>query len=81
VATNKGVLAHPKTKEEEKKAIEEALKVPVELGTVNGGVPYIKSGLLANSRGVIAGSLTLGSELMAITQMMSVEKESGQPVS
>jgi len=81
VATNKGVLAHPKTKEEEKKIIEEILKVPVELGTVNGGVPYIKSGLLANSRGAIAGSLTLGSELMAITQIISGEKKSHQIVS
>jgi len=81
VATNKGVLAHQKTKEEEKKVIEETLKVPVELGTVNGGVPYIKSGLLANSRGAVVGSLTLGSELMAITQMIGVEKESRQSVS
>jgi len=81
VATNKGVLAHPKTKEEEKKVIEEALKVPVELGTVNGGVPYIKSGLLANSRGAVAGSSTLGSELMAITQMIGAEKKFDRSVS
>jgi translation initiation factor 6 len=72
VATNKGVLANPYIKEDEKKLLEEILKVPVFTGTVNNGVLYPKSGLLANSKGVIAGSLTSGKELMAITQAMNV---------
>ncbi|MBS7655147.1 translation initiation factor IF-6 [Candidatus Bathyarchaeota archaeon] len=72
VTTNKGVLVNPFIKEEEKKLLEEILKVPVFPGTVNNGVLFPKSGLLANSKGVIAGSLTSGKELMAITQAMNV---------
>ncbi len=72
VATNKGVLANPFIKEEEKKIIEETLKVPVFTGTVNNGVLLPKSGILANSKGAIVGSLTSGKELMAITQAMNV---------
>ncbi len=70
VATNKGVIAHPKIREAEKANIQETLKVPVEIGTINGGVPYPKSGLLANSHGAIAGTLTSGPELMTISQTM-----------
>jgi translation initiation factor 6 len=72
VATNKGVIAHPKIRETEKENIEDALKVPVETGSVNGGVPYPRSGLLANSNGAIAGSMTSGPELMAISQIMGL---------
>ncbi|MEM3732663.1 MAG: translation initiation factor IF-6, partial [Candidatus Bathyarchaeia archaeon] len=72
VATNKGVLANPFIKDDEKKLIEEILKVPVFTGTVNNGVLFPKSGLLANSKGAIAGSLTSGKELMTITQAMNV---------
>jgi len=71
VATNKGVLANPFIREEEKKLVEEILKVPVFTGTVNNGVLFPKSGLLANSKGAIAGSLTSGKELMAISQAMN----------
>lgn len=70
VATNKGIIAHPKIREAEKENIEETLKVPVEPGTINGGTPYPKSGLLANSYGAIAGNLTSGPELMTISQVM-----------
>jgi translation initiation factor 6 len=72
VATNKGIIAHPKIRETEKENIQETLKVPIDTGTVNGGVPYPKSGLLANSNGAIAGSMTSGPELMAISQIMGV---------
>jgi len=72
VATNKGAIVHPKIRAAEKENIQEALKVPVDTGTINGGVPYPKSGLLANSNGAIAGSSTSGPELMAISQIMGL---------
>jgi translation initiation factor 6 len=72
IATNKGAIAHPKIRETEKENIQETLQVPVETGTINGGVPYPKSGLLANSYGAISGTLTSGPELMAISQIMGV---------
>jgi len=70
VATNKGVLAHPSIKDDEKKLIEETLGVPVDSGTVNSGTPYVKAGLLANTRGAVVGPITTGPELMAITKAL-----------
>jgi len=70
--TNKGVLAHPMIREDEKRKIQEVLKVPVDIGTINGGVPYVKAGLVANSKGAIVGSSTTGPELMAITRTLEI---------
>ncbi|MCJ7506858.1 translation initiation factor IF-6 [Candidatus Bathyarchaeota archaeon] len=70
--TNKGVLVHPLIREDEKRKIQEVLKVPVEVGTVNGGIPYMKVGLVANSKGAVVGSSTTGPELMAITRTLGI---------
>lgn len=72
VATNKGVLAHPEITEEEKRLIEEVLRVRVEVGTVNGGVSLVSSGILANSKGAVVGSLTTGPELVMISTALEV---------
>ncbi len=73
VATNKGVLAHCSITDRERAVIEKALKVPVEPGTINGGVPYVRAGLLANTRGAVVGAMTNGPELMAITRSLGIE--------
>jgi translation initiation factor 6 len=75
VATNKGVLAHPMLKEEEKKILEDVLKVPVEVGTINCGIPYVGTGLIANSYGAVAGSLTTGPEMFIIGNALDVVQE------
>jgi translation initiation factor 6 len=68
VATNTGAAIHPKASEEEIKIISEALQVPAEPVTVNGGIPFVSSGIIANSRSVIVGSLTSGPELIMLTR-------------
>jgi translation initiation factor 6 len=75
VATNKGVLAHPLLKEGERKVLESALKVPVDLGTVNCGIPYVGTGLIANSAAAVAGSLTTGPEMFIIGNALDVVQE------
>jgi len=75
VATNKGVLAHPLLKEEERKVLADVLKVPVDVGTVNGGVPYVATGLRGNSYGAVAGYITTGPELFIIGQALDVVEE------
>jgi translation initiation factor 6 len=72
VATNKGVLAYHAMTDREHAIIEKALKVPVETGSINGGVPYIRAGLLANTKGAVVGPLTSGPELMAITRTLGI---------
>lgn len=72
IATNKGILAHSFIKDEEKKLISEILKVEVTNGTINNGSPFIRSGLIANSKGAVVGYPTVGKELMAITRAIKV---------
>jgi translation initiation factor 6 len=66
VATNKGLLAHPLLTEEEKKTLESVFKVPVDVGTINCGIPYVGTGLIANSYAAVAGSMTTGPEMFII---------------
>lgn len=66
VATNKGVLTHPLLKDEERKVLERVFKVPVDVGTVNCGIPYVGTGLIANSHAAVAGSMTTGPEMFII---------------
>jgi len=75
IATNKGVLAHPLLKEEERKLLENVLKVPVDLGTVNCGIPYVATGLIGNVHGAVAGYVTTGPELFIIGNALDVVKE------
>jgi len=73
-ATNKGVLAHPMLKEGERKVLEDVLKVPVDVGTINCGIPYVATGLLGNSYGAVTGLLTTGPEMFIIGQALDVVK-------
>ena len=75
VATNKGVLAHPLLKPEERKVLENVFKVPVDVGTVNCGVPYVGTGLIANSHAAVAGSMTTGPEMFIIGSALDVVQE------
>lgn len=63
VANCRGVLCHPKTTDDELDAIEEALGVHADIGTVNYGGPLVGSGLLANDAGYVVGEDTTGPEL------------------
>ena len=75
VATNKGVLAHPLLKDEERKVLENVFKVPVDVGTVNCGIPYVGTGLLGNSHAAVAGSLTTGPEMFIIGNALDVVQD------
>jgi translation initiation factor 6 len=79
VATNKGVLAHPLLKDEEKKVLESVFKVPVDVGTINCGIPYVGTGLIANSHAAVAGSLTTGPEMFIIGNAVDVVQEVEKP--
>jgi translation initiation factor 6 len=75
VATNKGVLAHPLLKDDERKTLESVFKVPVDVGTINCGIPYVGTGLLANSHAAVAGSMTTGPEMFIIGSALDVVQE------
>ena len=70
--TSKGVLCHPKTGDQELDFLEGLLKVEADIGTVNHGAPFIGAGLIANSKGAVAGSLTTGPELNRIENALDL---------
>lgn len=72
IATNRGAILSPNTVPEEQTVVESALHVEVELSSTNGGVPFVKSGILANSKGAVVGPLTRGAELMQISRTLGV---------
>jgi len=69
-ATNRGLLVHPRASPEEIAALEDLFSLPVDVGTVNFGSPLVGSGLLANSKGYMAGEETTGPELGRIEEAL-----------
>jgi translation initiation factor 6 len=72
VATNRGAMVSPNTSEEERVAARTALHVDAQLSSTNGGVAFVKSGILANSKGAVVGPLTRGAELMQISRTLGL---------
>ena len=71
VTNNTGVLCHPNAREPELQAVEDALDVRADLGTINYGAPLIGSGLIANDEGYIVGEETTGPELGRIEETLA----------
>lgn len=67
-ANNHGGIIHPETDDEDIRAISDILKVKIEPATVNGGIPYVASGILANNKAIVVGNLTNGPEIMMLTR-------------
>lgn len=72
VATNAGAIVHPIANDSEISRISEILQVEAEPATVNGGSPFLSSGILANFSSVIVGNLTTGPELIMISRGLKV---------
>jgi len=70
-ATNSGILVHPVATESEINVIREIMGFEPELATINGGVPFVSSGLVGNSAVVLVGAQTRGSELMILGRAFS----------
>ncbi len=70
VVTNRGVLAHKNASHSELEFLEEIFQLPVEIGSVNFGVPLIGAALLANTKGYAAGVETTGVELGRIEEAL-----------
>ena len=63
VASNKGIIVHPRSSRAEIQRLEEVVDVPVGTGSVNMGTGLVGTGLLVNSHGYLAGLATSGFEL------------------
>jgi len=72
VTTNAGAIVHPIANDWEISRISEILQVEAEPATVNGGSPFLSSGIIANFSSVIVGNLTTGPELIMISRALKV---------
>jgi translation initiation factor 6 len=72
VTTNKGGVIHPGATETEIKTISDILNVNLEPGTINGGIPYLASGIIANSKSIVVGNLTTGPELIMLSRAFNL---------
>lgn len=68
VANNTGAAIHPEADEEDMEVFASLLGVKVEQSSINNGVPYVASGILANDNAVVVGTLTTGPEIMMLTR-------------
>ena len=68
--TNNGALVNPNSTEWEMERIVEVLKVEPVKGTVNFGSEMVGTGVIANSRGYVAGRDTTGFELGVIEEAL-----------
>jgi translation initiation factor 6 len=72
VATNTGAAVYPGLAEKEVEQVGSLLGVDAYATSVNRGVPFVASGLVANTKNAIAGSQTSGPELVFITRALRV---------
>ncbi len=70
VATNKGCIVHPNIKSGERKIVEDVLRVPLGIGTVSFGSPFVKSGMIANKNGAAVSEKCSGIELGNISEAL-----------
>lgn len=71
-SNNTGAGVHPKATEKEIEIISSVLKVDSEPLTINGGIPYLSSGIVCNSKAVLVGSLTTGPELIMLSRVFKM---------
>ncbi|OYT51294.1 MAG: translation initiation factor IF-6 [Desulfurococcales archaeon ex4484_204] len=72
VITDRGGVVHPDAEDEELERLSKHFGVSLDIGTVNFGVAFIKTGLVANNYGVLVGERTTGPEIMRITRALGV---------
>ncbi|HID42266.1 MAG TPA: translation initiation factor IF-6 [Archaeoglobaceae archaeon] len=72
--TNKGGLLNPNSSDWEIKKVKKVLKIEPVTGTVNFGMDMVGTGLVANSKGYIAGEDTTGFELGIIEEALKSDE-------
>jgi translation initiation factor 6 len=72
VANNKGILAHPDITSYEVSEIEKTMDVPVMVGTVCFGSPYVGAGCVTSDTNALVGSGSTGPELNRIEDALGL---------
>jgi len=73
LANNKGCVVHPLSTDDDVEYIRSILKVnEIDVSTVNRGIPYISSGVVANDTSGIFGLACTGPEMMRLTEVLGL---------
>ena len=72
VSNNKGVLSHPDITSSEVKVIESVMNVPIMVGTVCFGSPYVGAGCVTSEKNALVGSGSTGPELNRIEDALGL---------
>lgn len=70
IATNQGLLLHREATEDQLATIEDLLGVEGDIGTVNFGSPFVRTGIVATSDRVLVGNDTTGPETARIDEAL-----------
>lgn len=70
VLNKNGILCHHDILESEAKVLKKVFKLEIHTGTVNMGTPFVGSGILCNSKGMIIGDLSGGPEIINADQAL-----------
>ena len=76
-ANSSGGIVHPDADDEQVRALSKAMGAQLEPATVNGGVPFVSSGVLLNDRRAVVGSYTTGPEIMMLTRALQGGSRAG----
>ena len=73
VINDYGLLLHPSASESKIRELMEFFKVSqADVGTINRGVPFLRTGIVTNNKGAIVGEESTGPELMHIGRVLGV---------
>lgn len=72
VVNDFGGLIHPDVSDNVVQEVSKVLGVQLDIGTVNFGVAFVRTGLVANNYGAVVGERTTGPEIMRITNALNL---------
>ena len=68
VTNDSGTAVHPEADENDMRQFANVLGTKIEHSTINNGIPFVASGVLANNNCIVVGTLTTGPEIMMLTR-------------
>ncbi len=72
LANNTGAVIHPLANDQDCESVSQVLSVPVDISTINCGIPYLGACGVVNNHALVVGKDTTGPELQRLSQMLAV---------
>lgn len=72
VVNDVGGLIHPDVSDDVIQEVSRVLGIQLDIGTVNFGIAFVKTGLVANNYGALVGERTTGPEIMRVVKALGL---------